>query len=227
MELLVLLVLVLLIAGLAFLLLRSRSRGDTVSIQSNLEGLRSIGELSVFKAFTKEIVTEVDHSWGDFGRKYLDWIYSSKKMAMIFEFEIDFRYNLRHNEFRVVKTAEDTFEMCMPPCNYDVNIRNIEFYDEQHSKLLPWLLPDLLNGFIGGRFTEEHRNKLVMAARAHAEEQARRLIANLAEDVEGSARQTLIALGKSFGAVNVELNFQPDAAGEMAINVEQLFDKAA
>jgi len=216
------LIVLLILAGiLGFLFFRNRTAGSTVNIHSSLEDMRSIGELSVFKAFTKEIVTEVDHSWGEFGRKYLDWIYTSKKMAMIFEFEIDFRYDLRHREFEIVPRSDGSFILRMPPCFYDVNIRNIEFYDEQRSKLLPWLLPDLVNGFLGGGFAEEHRNRLVTAARAHAEDQARRLIDNLSSEVEASARQTLQALGRAFGASNIIFEFKPINKGSLEVTINK------
>ncbi len=66
-----------------------------------------------------------------------------------------------------------------------------------------------------------------MAARTHAQRQARQLIADLSTDVEASARQTLVVLGESFGAQAVTLNFQSESEGEMEINVEPLFDQAA
>ena len=68
---------------------------------TSLEGMRAVGELSVFKVVTKEIVTETDYSFGEFGRKYLRWAFSQKKLAMIFEFQIDFRYDLRSAQFSI------------------------------------------------------------------------------------------------------------------------------
>ena len=226
-TLVLILLIVVLLGAILYLLVRRRGSGSEISIHSSLQGFRSIGELSVFKAFTKEIVTEVDHSWGDIGRKYLDWIYSSKKMAMIFEFEIDFRYNLRHPEFKIDEINDGVFVLTMPPCIYDVGIRNIEFYDEQHSRLLPWLLPDLVNGFLRGGFSEDHRNRLVTAARAHAEDQAKKLINDLSSDVEASARQTLQALGNAFGAENITFEFQPASSDSLEVNVDSLLEKAA
>jgi hypothetical protein len=223
------LILLVLLAGVVwYFLFRSRgTRGGEINIHSSLEGMRSVGELAVFKAFTKEIVTEVDHSWGEFGRKYLDWIYSSKKMAMIFEFALVFRYDLRGPDFEIADAGNGSFVLKMPPCLYDVNIRNIEFYDEQHSKLLPWLLPDLLNGFLGGGFTEEHRNRLVTAARAHAEDQARQLIGSLSSEVESSARQTLEALGRAFGAKSIRFEFRPANTDHMEVSIDKAVRLAA
>jgi len=206
---------------------RTRKITSTTSIHSTIEGMRAVGDLSVFKVYTKEIVTELDHSWGDFGRKYLDWIYSSKKMAMIFEFEIDFRYDMRTRDFEIIETGPGAYILRMPPCFHEINIRNIEFYDEQRSKLLPWLLPDLLNSFLGVGFTEEDRNKLVLAARNHAKERANAMIAKLSSEVEASAKQTLHAIGRSFGAQRLEFVFKPTGESKVHVNIGEEVKAAA
>jgi len=188
-----------------------------VSIYSSIQQLRSIGQLSVFKAVTKEIVTETDHSWGNFGKKYLSWVLSQKKMAMIFEFEIDFRYDLRRSEFQVSETGPSSFKLTLPPCFYEVHIRDIKFYDEQGSKLMPWLLPDLLNGFLAGGFSEEDKNNLIRSAKNHAEKEARKLIDTLQTEVQASARAVLQSIGKAFGANALEFEFKSDDKPEMSI----------
>jgi hypothetical protein len=207
-------------------LFRRNGKGQSLqSIHSTIEGMRAVGDLSVFKVYTKEIVTELDHSWGDFGRKYLDWIYSSKKMAMIFEFEIDFRYDLRAREFEIVETSAADYIIRMPPCFHQISIRNIEFYDEQRSRLLPWLLPDLMNGFLGKGFTEEDRNRLVSAATEHARARATAMIGKLSGEVEASAKQTLNAIAKSFGAQSVSFVFKPAADSTSQISMQQSLDQ--
>lgn len=188
-----------------------------VSIYSSIQQLRSIGQLSVFKAVTKEIVTETDHSWGNFGKKYLSWVLSQKKMAMIFEFEIDFRYDLRRSEFQVTETGPSAFKLTLPPCFYEVHIRDIKFYDEQGSKLMPWLLPDLLNGFLTGGFSEEDKNNLIRSAKNHAEKEARKLIDTLQAEVQASARAVLQSIGKAFGAEALDFEFKSDEKPEMSI----------
>ena len=70
------------------------------SIKLNVSSyLVSIGELRVYRAYMKEIVTSVDHVWGDIGKKYFSWMLSEKKLAMVFEFEVDFVYNLSSKTF--------------------------------------------------------------------------------------------------------------------------------
>ncbi len=177
------------------------------TIYSTMQQLRSIGQLSVFKAVTKEIVTETDHSWGSFGKKYLSWVLSQKKMAMIFEFEIDFRYDLRRPEFQIVETGPGAYRLTLPPCLYEVHIRDIRFYDEQGSKFMPWLVPDLLNSFLGAGFSEEDKNNLVRSAKNHAEGEARKLIDSLQNEVQASARAVLSSIGKAFGASTLDFDF--------------------
>lgn len=186
---------------------------------SSIEQLRAIGQLSVYKVMTKEIVTETDHSWGEVGARYLSWVLSNKKMAMIFEFAIDFRYNLQSPAFEIKEAGTNRYAITMPPCDYEVNIRDIRFYDEQGSKLFPWLLPDLLNGFLGGGFSEEDKNKLVDAARKHAEMQAVELINNIQSEVQKSAKSTLESISRAFGATEVEFSFTTKRATEVEVAV--------
>jgi hypothetical protein len=212
--------LLLALGGLAmWAFMRTRGPGRSArqqTIYSTIQQLRSIGQLSVFKAVTKEIVTETDHSWGSFGKKYLSWVLSNKKMAMIFEFEIDFRYDLRRTEFQIVETGEAAYKLTLPPCMYEVHIRDIHFYDEQGSKFMPWLVPDLLNSFLGAGFSEEDKNSLVRSAKSHAEKEARKLIDSLQNEVQSSARAVLQSIGKAFGAETMDFDFlsaaQPDVS---------------
>ncbi len=205
------------------LLLRGRKRAASqlISIHSSIQHMRSIGQLSVFKVITKEIVTETDHSWGSFGMKYLNWVMSGKKMAMIFEFEIDFRYDLRRPEFAITGGTGGPFTICMPPCFFEAHIRDIRFYDEQKSRFLPWLLPDLLNGFLQLGFSEADKNKLVDAAKGHARKQAMELIMNLQSEVQDSAKATLQSISRAFGAEQVSFTFLPQGEIELDVNVAQ------
>ncbi|MBQ1783983.1 MAG: DUF4230 domain-containing protein [Gammaproteobacteria bacterium] len=204
---------------------RRSAPAATIEVQSSIEQMKAIGQLSVFKVITREIVTSTDHSWGEFGAKYLSWMLSKKKMAMIFEFEIDFRFDLRRPEFQIRELGEQRYLLHMPPCQHQVFIRDIQFYDEQHGKLLPWLLPDLLNGFLATGFAEADKNRLVAAARDHAEAQARNLISDLQSDVNQSAKSTLEAIAKGFAARQVSFEF--DGSPTVDLNVGMASDVAA
>ncbi|MEQ1593986.1 MAG: DUF4230 domain-containing protein [Casimicrobium sp.] len=201
--------------GLGYFFARKtvNTRANDTHLHSSLEGMRAIGELSVFKAITKEIVTETDYSFGDFGRKYLRWAFSQKKLAMIFEFQIDFRYDLRSPEFAIESSTTVSGRattLKLPPVRAEISVRSLRFYDEQRSKFLPWLLPDLLNGAFGPGFSEEDKNRLLEGAAAHAQSHAHALIEQLRPEVEASARATLLPMAHALGVKNAALTFSGD-----------------
>ena len=182
-------------------------RKKEIHVHASIEEIRSVGELVVFKMITKEIVTAADHWFGEFGKRYLTWLLSNKKMAMIFEFEIDFRYDLRSNEFVIEPTGGDSYRLKMPNCFYQTHIRDIFFYDEQSSKLLPWLIPDLLNRAFGSGFSESDKNRLKEEAKLQAGAMAKDFVEKMRTEVEASAKKTLEALGRAFGAGSVTVSF--------------------
>jgi hypothetical protein len=206
---------------------RHGNSAKEIQVFSSIEKMRAIGQLSVYKVMTKEIVTETDHTWGEFGNRYLGWVLSRKKMAMIFEFEIDFRFNLQSPDFEIKETAEDNYSITMPSCDYEVHIRDIRFYDEQGSKLLPWLLPDLLNGFLTGGFSEDDKNRLVDAAKGHAEKQALELINNIQSEVQKSAKSTLESISRAFGAKHIDFQFSTKTATEVEVAVSEQLSASA
>jgi hypothetical protein len=197
--------------------LRSRMRRD-ISIYSDIEQIREIGHLSVLKVYTKEIVTESKHDWGDIGSRYFGWILTTKKMAMVFEFQIDFRYDLRSPAFSIHGADRGTVIVRMPPCIHEVTLQNVQFYDEQQARLLPWLLPDLLNGFFSRGFTEQDKNGLIAAAKRQAEHQARAVIKSFLVNVEGSATTTLRAICRSLGAREVVLDFEHESEPRVSVS---------
>ena len=77
-------------------------------IYAFVENMKSVGELVVFKAFTKEIVTTAENWLGKVGKKYLTWLMSNMKMAMVFQFEINFWYDLKSPGFRVTDAGQVT-----------------------------------------------------------------------------------------------------------------------
>ncbi len=75
----------------------------------------------------------------------------------------------------------------LPPIKAEISVRSLRFYDEQRSKFMPWLLPDLLNGAFGPGFNEEDKNRLLQGAAEHAKAHAHQLIEQLRDEVEASA----------------------------------------
>ena len=210
-----------LFAGLLFALFRRPGGGRNMQVDAvaSIEELKAIGVLSAFKAVTKEIVTARDHLLGDLGKRYLEWLVTSRKMAMIFEFDIDFQYDLRDPAFAVTEEGPGRYRLQMPRCEYVVHVRNVTFYDEQGGKLLPIILPDAINKILGGGFNEEDRNKLMDEAKLQAEKLAENLARRLSSEVQTSTRQTMEMLAKSFGARSVRVVF-PDAEPHKAQLVE-------
>jgi hypothetical protein len=187
--------------------IRSRKEQLKPEVHTSIEDIRSVGELVVFKIITKEIVTAADHWFGEWGKKYFRWLASAKKMAMIFEFEINFRYNLRSSDFAILPEGVGAYRLRMPKCLYETYIRDISFYDEQTAKLLPWLLPELLSRAFGSGFDESDKNRLKEEAKQQAGRMAKSFVEKMQSEVQNSAEQTLEALGKAFGAETITVDF--------------------
>tara|TARA_B100000809_G_scaffold214708_1_gene219630 strand:+ start:1910 stop:2626 length:717 start_codon:yes stop_codon:yes gene_type:complete len=205
-----------LLACIGLLALKRRGRGSaagaTTTVFSSIENLRSVGELTAFRIHTKEIVTAENHSLGQWGKKYMNWLLSTKKMALILSFDTDFKYDLRSPDFQIAGADNaDGTAIQMPPCYYDIRIRGISIYDEQEAKLLPWLLPDLVNSVFGKGFGPSEKNQLIEEAKNQAAVQARDLVRTMRSEVQESAAQTIKTLARGFGADDVRVRFA-DAA---------------
>ena len=187
--------------------LRKPSPPTNIDIYSTIDKFRSVGELVVFKIITKEIITTSDHWFGEIGKKYFGWLASNKKMAMIFQFEIDFKYNLHSSDFVVEALDDKTYRLKMPKCLYESHIKDIRIYDEQGSKLLPWLLPHLITNALSDGFNEETKNQLISEAKNQASHMAHDLVLKIQSEVQKSAIQTLEVLAKSFGAEHIKVDF--------------------
>ncbi len=185
----------------------SETKIDEVAHFSAVERFHSLGELSVYKVVTKEIVTARDHVFGEIGQKYFRWLLSNKKMAIIFQFDIDFKYDLNSPDFKVEEKSDGTFEIKMPEVVYETNIKDIKFYDEQGAKLLPWLLPSLLTAAFSDGFDESSKNKLIEEAKEQVGRMAIEFATSMQSDVENSARKTLESIAKGFGAQSVSIHF--------------------
>lgn len=200
--------------------LRKPRKPGRVAVISTVEKFKSVGELVVFKVFTKEIITTSDHWFGEMGKKYFRWLASEKKMAMIFEFDIDFKYDLHSPDFVVEPRGTDSYLLKMPKCVYESHIKNISFYDEQRARLLPWLLPDLLSKAFSDSFSEETKNRLVAEAKNQASRMANELVKRMQSEVQKSARQTLELLAKGFGAEEITIVFSDMEPLQAGVNYQ-------
>jgi len=110
----------------------TKTKVSELQINSFIENMKSVGELVVFKVFTKEIVTAADHWLGQVGKKYLTWLISKMKMAMIFQFEINFWYDLKSSDFRVTDAGDGSCVITMPQCLYNIST---DFHSDNYSTI--------------------------------------------------------------------------------------------
>lgn len=132
-------------------------------------------------------------------------------MTMIFEFDVDFRYNLLSQELEVVQEGTETYYITLPPCHYEVRIIDMRVHSEGKTELLPWLMPDLVGRFLTGGFSVEAKNQLIAEAKQEATRLASGLVAAAQADAQNSARKTLEVVARGFGVEQVAVHFLPSA----------------
>ena len=207
------------LVGIAWFLKRNRKSGlNNVTLYSTIEKMESLGTLNVYKVVTKEIVTASDHIFGNFGEKYLRWLVSKKKLAMIFTFDIDFSYNLKDSHFGIEDLGEGRYLFKMPACRYSLSIKDISFYDEQNGKLLPWLLPDLLSSVFSDGFDENDRNALIKEAKKQVSAIANGMMLELLPDVQKSAKTTLEQIAYALNAEAIQFDFTDSPTVENVVS---------
>ena len=125
-----------------FKMRKSGEQAGKPQIATDITRLKSIGELSVFKIYSKEIVTRKQNVGSGLLGSLVSPLMTKKQIAIIFEFEIEFVYDLLSPEFAILPQGEDRYEIKMPPCKYKYSIKDMKIYDEKNAKLLPFLQPD-------------------------------------------------------------------------------------
>lgn len=176
--------------------------------RTEITKLKSIGELSVFKIYSKEIVTRKDSPIeSKLWNTLLGWSMTKKQIAVIFEFEIDFIYDLKSKDFAIKSLDENNYKINMPPCKYKFSIRDMKIYDEKNSKFMPFLLPDSINGLFGPSFDESEKNQLIDDAKDEIRSMSVKIINEMGDQIHKSASDTLTAIAKNFGANSVEFEF--------------------
>ena len=180
--------------------------------------LTRIGELRVYRAYMKEIVTSVDHVWGEIGKKYFSWMLSEKKLAMVFEFEVDFVYNLFSKDFKVEQN-QNGLSVTMPKCKYDVKIKDFYFYDEQGTRLK--ILPEFLSSIFDGGVSEDEKNELVKMAIKQVEEIAKKVAKNIQSDVDKTTRATINNLIMGFNEHIDSFKFNEKNISDEQVHIEK------
>ena len=203
---------------LGFIWYHKKSKTKQSPVKFNVGSyLTRIGELRVYRAYMKEIVTSVDHVWGEIGKKYFSWMLSEKKLAMVFEFEVDFVYNLFSKDFKVERNQSGLI-VTMPRCKYDVKIKDFYFYDEQGTRLK--ILPEFLSSIFDGGVSEDEKNELVKMAIKQVEEIAKKVAKNIQSDVDKNTRATINNLIMGFNEHIDSFKFNEKNISDEQLHIE-------
>ena len=190
-----------------FALRRRRGGGPRITVGASIDTFKSVGELVVLKVLTRQIVTSRDHLFGDWGEKWLAWLLGSKQAAIIFDFVVDFRYDLRHDGFRIEPLPDGGVLFKLPPVFYEIQMKGMQIYDEQKAGLAPSVLPKWLAQAFGGTFGPEDKNQLIRAAKSEAEGLSKDLVLNMRHEVQKSAEATLGSMARGLGFADARFSF--------------------
>ena len=203
---------------LGFIWYQKKNKTKSNPVKFNVGSyLTRIGELRVYRAYMKEIVTSVDHVWGEIGKKYFSWMLSEKKLAMVFEFEVDFVYNLFSKNFKVEQN-QGGLSVTMPRCKYDVKIKDFYFYDEQGTRLK--ILPEFLSSIFDGGVSEDEKNELVKMAIKQVEEIAKKVAKNIQSDVDKTTKATINNLIMGFNEHIDSFQFNEKNISDEQVHIE-------
>ncbi|MBU0528576.1 DUF4230 domain-containing protein, partial [bacterium] len=178
---------------LVYLLLKMFNNGKGKTIVTHkgvVDRIREMGDLVALTAFYKDIATKKSTN------KLWDFL-GGKKMAVISEFDLEYRYDLHKAD---IKESNNKVKIIMPICTTKVSTGDIEIYDEHSPNLFGIPIP-LTN------FSVDDRNSLIAGARESATITARKKTDELLPKIEKSARDTLTTLLQASGVENIEIEF--------------------
>ena len=160
-------------------------------IDSSIEStVKNMGELVVMKAVLKEIVT------AELNTENLS---IPKKAAMIFKFDINFKYDLREKDF-AIHLEENAVRILMPQVKCDFNIKDVIIYDKQPGE--KWLQSYPI--------TVSEENQLIQNARKTAEQQVSAFVQEYRAQYQASAESIMKLLADGFGYQGVTVEFKED-----------------
>jgi hypothetical protein len=198
---------------------RGRSKAaPKLTVENFVTEMRAVGELSVYRVMTKEVISASDHWLGEFGKKYLGWLISSERITLIMEFDVDFRYDLTDPAFSCERIGPEACRITLPPCRYEVLVRDMKIHSEDKPELLPWLMPDLVGRFFTGGFSVEAKNKLIAETRRQSRQHAAELVGKVQSEARASAIRSLTSLTQGFGLEKVDILFLEAAAFDATVD---------
>lgn len=172
-----------------------------------LQGIQEMGDLVSLSAVMKDIATSAEPpKW---------YKVRSKKMMLICEFELEYRFNLR--DAQLLDASNGTVTLQLPPCRVKNSLLDVVIYDEQDGQYLPWPYD-----VITDRITTAERNHMLQEAKQNAVAAAKNIDTQMLSRAEHSAKKTLQILAKAIGLKD-DLNVQfRDASESVRENVEGL-----
>ena len=192
------------------------------SIESFVTSMRAVGELSVYRIMTKEVISSSKHWFGEFGQKYLNWLLSEERITLIMEFDVDFRYDLTDPACRVQPTGPESCRVVLPACRHEVLLRDMRIHSEDKPELLPWLMPDLVGRFFTGGFSVDAKNQLIDETRQESRRFAAELVRKVESEAQASAIRTLSTLTQGLGYPDVAFEFTPSPEFKATVDSSQL-----
>ena len=171
----------------------NKTEKSRFSVNTTLEQIKEMGELTVMTAYVKEIVEMKDSDSG--------WHTRDSKMIVVCIFDIEFRYDLRR--VKITRNQTGVISMTLPPHFVRTIPKGTNFYHEEEAKFL---------GVFSKNFSSEDRNRLLQEAQAKAIEQAGILRTELQEKVRASATTTLASIARGFGSPEVIFDFDDSSS---------------
>lgn len=158
-------------------------------------------------------------------QKIFGWAVTKKQISLIFDFEVSFVYDLRSKDFSIKALDDGSYKVNMPKCSYKYSICDMKIYDEKNAKLMPYILPDSLNGVLGLNFTANDKNKLIENAKEEVKRVSLKFDDELQRKVHKSACDTIESIARSFGANHVSFVFHDQKEIENNDNAKKLENK--
>jgi hypothetical protein len=172
---------------------RTQVHRTEVSIASSIESIQSVGELTVLRAVLKEI------AWGKVGIDD-DW-HKPKKAAFIFQFEIDFSYNLSDPTCEITQ-RDGRVVVRLPKVRIRSNIKDVNEYHRE---------PGVDYGYVWNTqkdLSSEDFNTMKDQALKNAKRESEAMVADMRSQCQASARTVLSNILRGVGVEAYEISFQ-------------------
>lgn len=200
------LIALILILLIVYILIRYRRGTNIFNSYSIVDRIKDMGDLVALSSFYKEIATAETGG--------VPILLTDKRVALISEFEIEWRYDLRRV---AVDKSNGVTTVIMPVPQPKVSTGEITLHSKEDGKFMG-LIPV-------NTFSKDDWNKLVKKARESATAIAReQMKAGLLSRIEKAAKQVMIFLFESAGITELKIAFEPvhEIEKDLGDSIEQI-----